>query len=48
MIIKIEIDTGDNWKSSDTVVKLMTKAGETVEKVINKALKEGVKNDDKI
>ena len=38
MIIKIEINTGDKWSNSESVVKMITQAGETVEKVIDKAL----------
>ena len=38
MIIKIEINTGDKWSNSESVVKMITHAGETVEKVIDKAL----------
>ena len=45
MIIKIEINTGDKWSNSESVVKMITKAGETVEKVIDKALTEDNKNE---
>ena len=46
MIIKIEINTGDNWSKSDTIVKLINNAGQVVEKVIDKAIKsERAQND---
>ena len=48
MIIKIEINTGDNLLKSDSIVKLINNAGQVVEKVIDKAIKdEGAQNDDK-
>jgi hypothetical protein len=47
MIIKIEINTGDKWSNSDSVVRMINKAGEVVEKVIDKAIKdEGAQNED--
>ena len=39
MIIKIEINTGDKWSNSDSVVRMINKAGEVVEKIIDKTLK---------
>ena len=46
MIIKIEIDTGDKWSNSDSVERMVNRAGEVVEKVIDKAIKiEGAENE---
>ena len=46
MIIKIEINTGDKWSNSDSVVRMINRAGEVVEKVIDKTLKsEGAENE---
>ena len=47
MIIKIEINTGDNLLKSDSIVKLINNAGQVVEKVIDKAIKDkGAQNED--
>ena len=48
MIIKIEINTGDKWSNSDSVVRMVTKAGEVIEEVIDKALKEENKQKDEV
>ena len=38
MKISIEIDTGDNWQRSDTVIKLINNGIEQVKEVISNSL----------
>lgn len=38
MKISIEIDTGDNWQKSDTVIKLLNKGIEKAKEVISNSL----------
>jgi hypothetical protein len=38
MKISIEIDTGDNWQNSDTVIKLLNSGIEKAKEVISNSL----------
>jgi len=38
MKISIEIDTGDNWQKSDTVIKLLNNGYEKAKEIISNSL----------